>query len=79
MNKKTNGARPETLQRIERWRQMAASLATKTPSVSAVQIARTIQRSAAGKRKGGILPYSISAILKYIREAAEPSMDPGPK
>jgi len=33
-----------------------------------LSIARKIQKSPAGKRKGGVLPYSISAILKDIRQ-----------
>lgn len=59
--------RPETKERITRWRAMAAAIANKNPAFNHIQIARAIQQSAVGKRKGGVLPYSISAILKYIR------------
>ena len=59
--------RPETRLRIAHWRAMAAALANKNPGLSRIEIARLIQQSPAGKRNGGILPYSISAILKYIR------------
>jgi len=63
----TNRVRPDTARRVARWREMAAVIANNNPGVSRIQIARAIQRSAAGKRNGGVLPYSVSAILKCIR------------
>jgi hypothetical protein len=38
-----------------------------TTTIFAAVGSRAIQQSRAGKRNGGVLPYSISAILKYIR------------
>jgi len=59
----------ETKQRIARWRKKAAAIANRNPELNPVQIARRIQQSNAGKRKGGVLTYSITVILKYIRNA----------
>jgi hypothetical protein len=53
---------------MKRWRQLANAIAAKYPSWGNLSIARKIQKSPAGKRKGGVLPYSISAILKDIRQ-----------
>jgi len=57
----------ETQQRIARWRKKAAVIANRNPELKPIQIARRIQQSNAGKRKGGVLTYSITVILKYIR------------
>lgn len=57
----------ETKQRIARWRKKAAVIANRNPELNTMQIARRIQQSNAGKRKGGVLTYSITVILKYIR------------
>ena len=46
---------------------MAIELAKRHPNWDHVQIARKIQGSNIGKRKGGILAYSISSIVKYVR------------
>jgi hypothetical protein len=59
----------ETKQRVARWRAMAAAIANRNPDLNPIQIARRIQQSNAGKRKGGVLTYSITVILKYIRNA----------
>jgi hypothetical protein len=59
----------ETRQRVARWRAMAAAIANRNPDLNPIQIARRIQQSNAGKRKGGVLTYSITVILKYIRNA----------
>jgi hypothetical protein len=67
LNKQNGSLRPLTVARMKRWRELAVAIAEKHPDWGDLQIARNIQRSAAGKRKGGVLPYSISAILKDIR------------
>jgi hypothetical protein len=67
--------RPETTERVERWRAMAIAIANKHPAFNVLQIARNIQRSRAGKRKEG-LTYSISAIVKYIRRPQRASRLP---
>ena len=59
----------ERNQRVARWRAMAAAMANKNPRLSPIQIARRIQQSSAGKRKGGVLTYSITVILKHLRNA----------
>ena len=67
-SKTRNGpVQQETKQRVARWRAMAATMANKNPHLSPLQIARRIQQSSTGKRKGGVLTYSITVILKYIR------------
>jgi hypothetical protein len=66
-NPVSSTARPETKARIQRWRELAIAIARKHPTWGNVRIAQQIQKSASGKRKGGVLPYSISAILKDIR------------
>jgi len=59
--------RPSTLIRMKRWRELATAMAQKHPTWGNIRIAQQIQKSASGKRKGGVLPYSISAIVKDIR------------
>ena len=67
-SKTRNGpVQQEAKQRVARWRAMAAAMANKNPHLSPIQIARRIQQSSTGKRKGGVLTYSITVILKYIR------------
>jgi hypothetical protein len=46
---------------------MAIDIVKKNPKWDQVQIARRIQLSNEGKRKGGVLSYSITTIIKYIR------------
>jgi hypothetical protein len=46
---------------------MAADLKKKHPHLDYVQIARHIQKSSFGKRRGGQLPFTVAAILKYVR------------
>jgi hypothetical protein len=52
---------------MKRWRELATAMAEKHPTWGSIRIAQQIQKSVAGKRKGGVLPYSISAIVKDIR------------
>jgi hypothetical protein len=61
----------ESRERIERWRLIAATLAGRYPTWNVIQIARRIQRSAAGRKEGGVLTYSIDNIARNIRGAWE--------
>jgi hypothetical protein len=46
---------------------MATVLAKRHPHWDIVQIARKIQGSSIGRRKGGVLAYTVTAIVRYIR------------
>src|SRR6185312_4201709 len=59
--------RVDARERADRWREMAARLARQHPNWGTVEIARAIQATPEGKRKGGRLPYTIAVITKYIR------------
>ena len=58
----------EVLDRRTRWRQMAIAQAKRHPSWSILQVAVAIQRSSAGKKRDGPLRYSVSNIVKQIRD-----------
>ena len=60
--------RPAAVRRVARWREMAADVMKKHPHWDYVRIAHHIQKSTDGKRKGGLLPYTIAAIVKHIRK-----------
>ena len=71
-SRKTMGlARAASVQRVARWREMAADLKKKRPHWDYVQIARHIQKSSFGKRRGGQLPFTVAAIVKYVRGIPE--------
>ena len=57
--------------RVGRWREMAYNVSKKHPHWDDVRIAHHIQTSKEGKRKGGMLPYTIAAILKHIRKRSQ--------
>ena len=48
---------------IERWRQLAMAIARKHPKRDPYQIAWEIQQSSEGKRRSGVLSYSITTIM----------------
>ena len=49
---------------------MAAAIAKRHPTWGAIEIAREIQRSEAGRKWGGVLTYSIDFIARNIRDAS---------
>jgi hypothetical protein len=61
----------EARERIAQWRQIASKLSRRHPTWSALQIAREIQRSEAGRKRGGVLTYSIGNIARNIYDAID--------
>ena len=59
----------ESRERKEQWRLMAVTLAKRHPTWSTIKIAREIQRSAAGRKRGSVLTYSMDHIVRNIRGA----------
>jgi hypothetical protein len=59
----------ESKERIARWRRMAVTIARQYPHWSVVEIAIKIQRSAAGRKRDGVLTYSLDNIARNIRGA----------
>ena len=57
------------MERIARWRHMAVTIAMQHPQWSVVEIAIKIQRSAAGRKRDGVLTYSLDNIARNIRGA----------
>jgi hypothetical protein len=59
----------ESKERRERWRQIAVVISKRHRAWSGIQIARKIQRSNAGRKRDGVLTYSIDNIARSIRGA----------
>ena len=57
----------QSRERIKRWQKLAGTLARTNPSWNVVKIASRIQRSAAGRKRNGLLTYSIDFIARNIR------------
>ena len=71
VNKKPNAPsarQQEVLERRARWRQMALALVKAHASWTILQVATAIHRSAAGEKRGGPMRYSVSNIVKQIRD-----------
>ena len=56
-------------ERITQWRHMAVTIAKRHPNWGTVEIAIKIQRSAAGRKRDGVLTYSLDNIARNIRGA----------
>jgi hypothetical protein len=63
----------ESRERIARWKQTAAELASRHPTWHLIRIAREIQRSRMGRKRGAVLTYSVSSIARHIRGAVTSS------